>query len=79
MGKKVEASGFKVCPGRSIVGMMEDHLDILIEELINGDHPYPEALRARTLGVAECIAIIRNPYAPDVDQVRADAMERRSD
>lgn len=78
MGKKVEVSGFKVCEGRSIVETMEDHLDDLIEELINGDHPYPDSLKARTLGVAECIALIRNPYNPDVDLIREQAMARRS-
>ena len=62
------------CAGKSIIEMLQDHLDFLIDELYTEP---TEAAKGRALGVAEAIAVIQNPYLPNVDAVRAEAMERR--
>lgn len=41
-----------------------------------GDWVAISSLKGEALGLARAIAIMRNPYAPDVDAVRAEAMER---
>ena len=70
------------CAGRSLLELMEDSLDEIVWQLaLAGAHPdTPDAatvlLRGRARGVAECIALVRTPYAPDVDAVRAAASSR---
>lgn len=83
--------GFRVPPGPSILEMLWARMDEQLEELLranqvrydrseDGLNNYDiEAATAtgHCLGIAECIAIMTNPYDPDVDAVRAEAMRRR--
>lgn len=62
------------CAGRSIVEMMEDELDAIIERLMG--EPENEEERGKAAGVSYCIAIARQPYNPDVPAVKNEAMLR---
>jgi hypothetical protein len=66
------------CAGRSLVQKMEDRLDEIIWDLMimhaQGIDPGPLAGEAR--GVTSCISLVRTPYAPDDEKVKADAMVR---
>lgn len=81
MGKKVEVSAFKVCAGKSIVELIEDELDALIVTLMEDDLAPEEKkdVAAECRGLALAVAIIRNPYEPDVNLIREQAMNRYAD
>jgi hypothetical protein len=68
------------CGGKSIRELMEDRLDDIIDEVmaLGDDEPAPEdwKLKGEGRGVAWCIALILQPYNPDVDDVMNDAMLR---
>jgi len=64
------------CAGRSLVEMMEDELDVIVNRLMTGGEAADGRDPGRAEGVAFCIAIIRQPYNPDIDLVRNDAMLR---
>lgn len=64
------------CAGRSLVEMMEDELDSIVERLMNGGAAADGRDPGRAEGVAMCIAIIRQPYNPNIEAVREAAMER---
>jgi hypothetical protein len=61
--------------GPSILEMLWEELDAQLSKLM--DMPEQDrAQAAHCLGIAKCIAIMQNPYSPDVDAVRREAMER---
>ena len=64
------------CSGRSLVEMMEDELDSVVERLMNGGEAADGRDPGRAEGIAMCIALIRQPYNPNIDVVREAAMER---
>lgn len=69
------------CAGRSLLELMEDRLDAAVLELavLTTQRPNDLAMlgaQGRAQGIAECIALIRTPYAPDVDAVKAAASAR---
>ena len=64
------------CRGRSIVEMMCDELDTIVDRLLNGGEAADGRDPGRAEGVAFCIAIIQQPYNPNIDAVREDAMLR---
>lgn len=73
----------KVHWGQSIHELIWLSLDATVDELIEqrgsnqpGWSERIPALRGKALGLATALAIVINPYAPDVDAVRAEAMER---
>lgn len=62
------------CAGKTPLEMIWDDLDVVVERLAAGaEH---EDDKGMALGLASAIAIIENPYRPDVERVRAVAMER---
>jgi len=70
-----DASRDVSCAGKSLVEMMEDRLDEVFSRLKtepaeDGRDP------GRAEGIATCIAIIRNPYSPNINIIRAEAVER---
>lgn len=73
MSKKIEGDS---CRGRSIVEMMEDELDAIVERLMDGGEAADGRDPGRAEGVAFCIAIIQQPYNPSIDDVRNAAMLR---
>lgn len=64
----------QVCGGKSILEMMWDELDAIVERLMGGGAAEDDKGRAQ--GVAMCIALVENPYLPDVERVREQAMDR---
>jgi hypothetical protein len=66
--------------GKSILELMWDELDALMEILMApADFNLEENLawyKGRANGLATCIALVHNPYVPDVVAVRALAKER---
>ena len=68
------------CGGKSLLELLWDQLMGCYRELMDVDWENPVdddiRLQGETLGLARAIAIIVNPYAPDVDAVRAEAAER---
>lgn len=60
--------------GKSILESISDELDATMDSLMDGEPDEEERGYAR--GLATAIAFLYNPINPDVDQVRADAVER---
>lgn len=71
--KRMLSSGDS-CAGRSLLEMIEERLDDVVDRLMAGEAEDTD--KGAALGLAEAIAIIKNPYYPDVDVIRAEAMER---
>lgn len=67
------------CEGRSITQMMEDELDSIVDRLMTGQQAEDGRDPGRAEGVALCIAIIKNPYRPNLDAMRNEAMVRYED
>ena len=65
------------CAGKSLVEIMESGLDDVVEDIMYelGDED-PLVLKGKAIGIAECIAVIRTPYLPNVEAVRDAAMIR---
>ena len=81
VGQKAMESQPGDCAGKSIVEMLEDLLDGLVGWLKTADpETTPDAelqeMKGRAAGVADCIAVIQNPYYPNVIQVKAAAVRR---
>lgn len=68
--------------GLSILERLWEQLDLHVAALMDAkENPSAiageeAALKGGCLGIAKCIAIMTNPYDPDVDEVRRKAMER---
>lgn len=76
VGQQVESAlaGEATCTDRSLVEMMEDELDTIIERLMSGGDA--EGDKGKAEGVAYCIALVRQPYSPSVPDVKNEAMLR---
>lgn len=78
--EKVPRDTASVPAGKSILELMWDELDVLMEILMApSDFDLEEEVtwyRGRANGLATCIALVHNPYVPDVNAVRALAKER---
>jgi len=63
--------------GKSLLAMMWEELDSIMDRLM---HPGSEAEDGRdpgrAEGVAYCIAVVQSPYAPNINDIRAQAVER---
>lgn len=66
----------QVCGGKSILEMLWDELDAIVERLQADASDDLAADRGRAQGVAYSIAVIQNPYLPNIEAVRAEAMDR---
>jgi hypothetical protein len=66
--------------GRSIIEMIWEQLDEAVNNLHEPEvtgNPFGHALlKGRALGLAEALAVLQSPYAPDVDEIRAQAASR---
>jgi hypothetical protein len=79
VGRQVEESlqGDSTCIKRSIVEMMEDELDVVIERLMSGDGAAADGRDpGRAEGLAIAISIVKQPYSPDINLARNEAMLR---
>jgi hypothetical protein len=64
------------CGGKSIIGMLEDHLDGIVERIMNGAEAADGRDPGRAEGIALALAVFFNPYKPSIDDVRQAAMDR---
>jgi hypothetical protein len=70
------------CGGKSILDLIWEALDRVYADLVTEEvardvmGPTGSALRGQALGLATAIAIIVNPYSPNIDAVRAEAKAR---
>lgn len=64
----------QVCQGKSILEMLWDELETIVERLMAGAEAEDD--KGRALGTAYAIAVIENPYLPDIERVRKEAMRR---
>jgi len=64
----------QVCNGKSLYEMMWEELDAIVERLMAG--AASEEDKGRAQGVAFCIATVQNPYRPNIEAVREEAMRR---
>lgn len=66
--------------GKSVLDLLWERLDAFVDELMAPAHGGGELelaeRKGHAYGMAEAIALITNPYHPDIEAVRADAMER---
>lgn len=73
------------CGGKSILELIWEKLDAVYAELVTEevarDPMSAEAsvLRGEALGLASALAIITNPYSPNLDAIRAEAKARWED
>lgn len=91
MARKLPDSPGFSCAGRSIQEIIAGELDSLIDNLMlenEGRHEWSDeeerkdtvrGWRGQAQGLAIALAIIRNPYLPNVIAIKAEAMERRMD
>lgn len=64
------------CKDKSIKEIFEDELDAVIERLMNAGGAADGRDPGRGESLAWCIAVIENPYAPNMDDVKGRAMLR---
>lgn len=76
---KPKLSGASGNAGPSLLEQMWAELDSIVDRLVepgavaeDGRDP------GRAEGVAWCIALVQTPYAPDMEAIRVQAMERRA-
>lgn len=65
-----------MCAGKSLHEILWDELMTIMDRLMTGCEAEDGRDPGRAEGVAYCIAIFQNPYAPNIEGVRAEAMER---
>lgn len=65
--------------GRSLLEMMWQELDTIVDRLMGRAEAADGRDPGRAEGVAYCIALVQSPYAPSIEDVRAQAMDRRAD
>ena len=76
--------GYKVPPGPTLLDIMWEDLLACISNLMDSqdlviDDPDLNRLKGRAEGIAWCIAVLtQSPAKPDVNIVKAEAMERWS-
>lgn len=66
----------QVCHGKSILEMLWEELDGIVERLMADGEAADGQDVGRAQGVAYAIAVIENPYHVDIERVRAEAMDR---
>lgn len=69
----------EVPAGKSILEMLWESLDTVMERLMTGAVAEDGQDVGMARGIALSIAIMTNPYAPSIDAIREEAMERWSD
>lgn len=64
--------------GKSVLDLLWERLDAFVDALMEpvNHEEASEETKGRAYGMAEAIALITNPYYPDIDAVRGEAMER---
>lgn len=75
--KRQGREGDKSCAGKSLMEHMWDELDAIVARLMSEDGAAEDGKDpGRAEGVAWCISLFSQPYYPDIDSVREEAMRR---
>jgi hypothetical protein len=69
-------AGGTTCGGKSLYEMLWDELMVVIDRLMTGATADDQRDPGRAEGIAYCLAVMQNPYLPNIDAVREQAMER---
>lgn len=69
-------AGGSACGGKTLLEMLWEELDAIMDRLMTGQEAEDERDPGRAEGVAFCIAVFQNPYAPNINVVRDQAMDR---
>lgn len=69
-------AGGTTCGGKTILELLWEELDAIMDRLMTGAEADDERDPGRAEGVAYSIAVMQNPYLPNVDNVREQAMQR---
>lgn len=64
------------CAGKPIIEMMWDELMAVYERLAEGAEAKDGRDPGRAEGMALCIAILQNPYQPNIEAVREESVRR---
>ena len=70
------SAGSSMCGGKTILELLWDELDAIMDRLMSDGEAEDGRDPGRAEGVAYCIAVMQNPYLPNIDAVREQAMER---
>lgn len=73
---EIAAAAGESCGGKSIIEMLEDELDTVIDRLMTGAAAGDGRDPGRAEGVAFALAVMQNPYRPNINSVKNDAMVR---
>lgn len=65
-----------MCGGKSLHEMLWDELMTIVERLMTGQESEDGRDPGRAEGVAYAIAVFTNPYAPNLEAIREQAMDR---
>jgi hypothetical protein len=68
------SAGGSACGGQTLLELMWDELMTIIERLMTGQDAEDD--RGMAQGMAYAIAIMQNPYRPNVDAIRVQAMDK---
>jgi len=66
----------KACGGKSIKEILEEELDTVVERIMTGQDAEDGRDPGRAEGVAYALAVFQNPYRPNIESVREEAMDR---
>ena len=67
-------AGGSSCGGKTLYEMVWDELDVITERLMAGEGAEDDVGAAR--GIAYIIAVMQNPYLPNIDNIKEQAMDR---
>jgi hypothetical protein len=73
--KKTKKADKQECAGRSLLEIMWEELNAIMERLMSGNAADDGRDPGRAEGVAYCIAVVQQPYNPSIDSVRQQAMQ----
>lgn len=69
-------AGSSACAGKSILEMLWEELDAIVDRIMTEQDSEDGRDPGRAEGVAYCIAVFTNPYLPNLDAIREQAMDR---
>lgn len=69
-------AGGSSCASKPLIEMLWDELMAIMDRLMSDGEAEDGRDPGRAEGVAYCIAVFQNPYLPNIENVRAEAMER---
>lgn len=69
-------AGGTSCGGKTLYEMVWDELMVVMDRLMTGAQAEDGRDPGRAEGIAFCLAVMQNPYLPNIDAVREQAMDK---